>query len=159
MANIILHLDKGDKITLTNDTDHEKLLERYENTLITKVEIILDDIKETIYEIYSLDENTLEVFDNLLHYDTIEEVAVSLNDTHDLNCFDYYPFDEDFFNLFYENKPLEAARDTHFGKVYWDDKYVTFDSYHWLKTANEIPYEDEAQEILSYWIEEELERR
>ena len=95
----------------------------------------------------------------VVHYDTIEEVAISLNDTHDLNCFDYYPFDEDFFKLFYKNKPYEAARDTHFGKVYWGDKYVTFDAYHWLKTANKIPYEDEAQEILSYWIEEELERR
>lgn len=159
MADIILRLDKGNTITLTNETNHEELLEHYKNTLITKVEITLDDIKETIYETYSLDENTLEVFDNLLYYDTIEEVAVSLNDTHGLNCFDYYPFDEDFFKLFYKNKPYEAARDTHFGKVYWEDKYVTFDAYHWLKTANKIPYEDEAQEILSYWIAEELERR
>lgn len=159
MTDIILHLDNGDAITLTKKTDHEELLEQYENTLITKVEITIDDIEETLYDTYSLDEDTLDVFDNLLYYDTIEEVAVSLNDTHDLNCFDYFPFDEDFFNLFYENKPLEAARDTHFGKVCWDDKYVTFDGYHWLKTANKIPYEDEAQEILSYWIEEELERR
>lgn len=159
MADIILHLDKGNTITLTNETNHEELLEHYKNTLITKVEITLDDIKETIYETYSLNEDTLEVFDNLLYYDTIEEVAVSLNDTHHLNCFDYYPFDEEFFKLFYDNEPYEAARDTHFGKVYWEDKYVTFDGYHWLKTANEIPYEDEAQEILSYWIEEELERR
>ena len=59
----------------------------------------------------------------------------------------------------HKNKPYEAARDTHFGKVYWKDKYVTFDGYHWLKTANEIPYEDEGQEILSYWITEEIERR
>ena len=159
MADIILHLDKGNTITLTNETNHEELLEHYENTLITKVDIILDDVNETIYETYSLDEDTLSVFDNLLYYDTIEEVATNLDDTHDLNCFDYYPFDVDFFKLFYKNKPYEAARDTHFGKVYWEDKYVTFDAYHWLKTANEIPYEDEAQEILSYWIEEEIERR
>lgn len=159
MANIILHLDNGDTITLTNKTDHEKLLDQYENTLITKVEITIGNIKETIYETYSFDEDTLEVFDNLLYYDTIKEVATNLDDTHDLDCFNYYPFDEDFFKLFYENKPYEAARDTHFGKVYWGDKYVTFDAYHWLKTANKIPYEDEAQEILSYWIEEELERR
>lgn len=159
MPNIILHLDNGDTITLTNKTDHEKLLDQYENTLITKVEITIGDIKETIYETYSFDEDTLEVFDNLLYYDTIKEVATNLDDTHDLDCFNYYPFDEDFFKLFYENKPYEAARDTHFGKVNWNDKYVTFDGYHWLKTANEIPYEDEAQEILSYWIEEEFERR
>lgn len=112
MTEIILYLDNGDTITLTKDTSHEKLLEDYENTLSTKVEITLDDVKETIYEIYSLNEDTLEVFDNLLHYDTIEEVAINLDDTHDLNCFDYYPFDEDFFKLFYKNKPYEAARDT-----------------------------------------------
>lgn len=159
MTEIVLHLDKGDAITLTENTDHEELLNRYQNTLITKVEITLDDIKETVYEAYSLDEDTLGVFDNLLYYDTIEEVATNLDDTHDLDCFDYYPFNENFFNLFYENKPYEAARDTHFGKVYWEDKYVTFDGYNWLKTANEIPYKDEAQEILSYWIAEELERR
>lgn len=159
MTKIVLHLDKGDNITLAKNTNHEELLENYENTLVTKVEITLDDVKETIYDTYSLDEDTLSVFDNLLYYDTIEEVAISLNDTHNLNCFDYYPFDEDFFKLFYKNKPYEAARDTHFGKVYWEDKYVTFDAYHWLKTANKIPYEDEAQEILSYWITEEIERR
>ena len=159
MTEITLYLDNGDAITLTKDSDHEALLNHYENRLITKLTITLDDVNETIYETYSLDEDTLEVFDNLLYYDTIEEVAVNLDDTHDLNCFDYYPFDEEFFKLFYENKPYEAARDTHFGKVYWEGKYVTFDGYHWLKTTNEIPYEDEAQEILSYWIEEELERR
>ena len=141
MANIILHLDKGDTITLTNKTDHEELLNRYQNTLITKVDIILDDVNETIYEAYSLDEDTLEVFDNLLYYDTIEEVATNLDDTHDLDCFDYYPFNEEFFELFYADKPYEATRDTHFGKVYWDHKYVTFDGYNWLKTANEIPYQ------------------
>jgi hypothetical protein len=159
MTDIIVHLDNGDAITLTKDTGHEALLNHYKNRLITKLIIALDDINETIYETYSLDEDTLSVFDNLLYYDTIEEVAVSLNDTHDLNCFDYYPFDEDFFKLFYKNKPYEAARDTHFGKVYWEDKYVTFDAYHWLKTANKIPYDNEAQEILQYWIEEKLERR
>lgn len=159
MADIILHLDNGNTITLTNKTDHEKLLDQYKNTLITKVEITIGGIEETLYNTYSLDEDTLDVFDNLLYYDTIEEVATNLDDTHDLDCFDYYPFNEEFFELFYTDKPYEAARDTHFGKVYWEDKYVTFDGYHWLKTANEIPYEDEAQEILSYWIEEELERR
>ena len=70
MANIILHLDKGDAITLTKDTDHEKLLNRYQNTLITKIDIILDDVNETIYETYSLDEDTLEIFDNLLYIAT-----------------------------------------------------------------------------------------
>lgn len=159
MADIILHLDNGNTITLTNKTDHEKLLDQYKNTLITKVEITIGGIEETLYNTYSLNEDTLDVFDNLLYYDTIEEVATNLDDTHDLDCFDYYPFNEEFFELFYADKPYEAARDTHFGKVYWEDKYVTFDGYHWLKTANEIPYEDEAQEILSYWIEEELERR
>lgn len=159
MTEIIVHLDNGDAITLTKDTGHEELLNRYKNTLITKVEIALDDINETIYETYALDEDSLGALDNLLYYNTIEEVATNLDDTHDLDCFDYYPFNEEFFELFYADKPYEAARDTHFGKVYWRDKYVTFDAYHWLKTANEIPYEDEAQEILSYWIAEELERR
>lgn len=159
MTEIILYLDNGDTITLTKDTNHKELLDRYKNTLITRVDVTLDDFTETIYETYALDSDTLETFDSLLYYDTIKEVAINLDDTHDLNCFNYYPFDKEFFKLFYENKPYEAARDTHFGKVYWEDKYVTFDAYHWLKTANEIPYEDEAQEILSYWITEEIERR
>lgn len=159
MTEIILHLDKGDTITLTKDTNHEELLNHYKNRLITKLTITLDGFTETIYETYALDEDSLGTLDNLLYYDNIEEVAINLDDTHDLNCFNYYSFDEDFFKLFYKNKPYEAARDTHFGKVNWHDKYVTFDGYNWLKTTNKIPYEDEAQEILSYWIEEELERR
>lgn len=77
MTKIVLHLDKGDTITLAKNTDHEKLLNSYENTLITKIEITLDDVNETIYETYSLDEDTLEIFDNLLYCDTIEEVATN----------------------------------------------------------------------------------
>lgn len=107
MADIILHLNKGNTITLTNETNHEELLEQYENTLITKVEITLDDVNKTIYETYSLDSDILETFDNLLYYDTIEEVAVNLDDTHDLDCFDYYPFDEDFSSSFIKINPTK----------------------------------------------------
>lgn len=159
MTEITLYLDNGDAITLTKDSDHEALLNHYKNRLITKLTITLDDFTESIYETHTLDEDSLGALDNLLYYDTLEEIALDLNEQHDLNCFDYYPFDEEFFKLFYPKKPYEAARDTHFGKVNWRDKYVTFDGYHWLKTANEIPYKDEGQEILQYWIEEELERR
>lgn len=38
-------------------------------------------------------------------------------------------FDEDFFSMFYENNPYEAARAASFGSLCWSDDYICFDGY------------------------------
>lgn len=50
------------------------------------------------------------------------------------NGTDLFPFDDEFFNLFFEGKPLEAARATHFGEVNWSDEYISFNGYGNLKS-------------------------
>lgn len=40
-----------------------------------------------------------------------------------------FDFDGDFFNSYFEGKPEEAARTTHFGRVSWSDEYITFNGY------------------------------
>lgn len=50
------------------------------------------------------------------------------------NGTDLFLFDDEFFNLFFEGNPLEAARATHFGEVNWSDEYISFNGYGNLKT-------------------------
>ena len=50
------------------------------------------------------------------------------------NGTDLFSFDDEFFNLFFEGKPLEAARATHFGEVNWSDEYISFNGYGNLKS-------------------------
>jgi len=57
-----------------------------------------------------------------------------------LSCNDdeIYDFDDDFFNTFFDGKPMEAARATHFGDVTWNDNYVTFNGYANLQTISNV---------------------
>lgn len=154
MNQIIATLENGNIITITPKTDQETLLDNFEDYTITQLEITIEDHKETIYKSYTINSYLLNAFDNLLNCATIEDVAKNLKDTHDLNCFNYYPFDEEFFQLFYLNKPYEAARAEHFGKTNWTDKYITLDAYGNLESVYKIPYEDEASEIIQYYLAE-----
>lgn len=154
MNQIIATLENGDTITITPETNQEILLDKFEDTNITQLEVTIGDHKETVYENYTIDFYLLDAFDNLLNCDTIEDVAKDLKDTHDLNCFNYYPFDEEFFQLFYKDDPYEAARAEHFGKTNWTDKYITLNAYGNLESTYKIPYEDEASEIIQYYLEE-----
>jgi hypothetical protein len=48
-----------------------------------------------------------------------------------------YIFDEDFFEMFFEGRPMEAARATAFGKVNWSDTYIKFDGYGNLESISD----------------------
>ena len=66
-----------------------------------------------------------------------------------------YDFDDDFFNLFFEGKPMEASRATLFGSVNWNDNYIFFDGYCNLKSlSNPINAIDE--NALIEWLIENL---
>ena len=52
-----------------------------------------------------------------------------------------YSFDEDFFNTFFYNNPMEAARAATFGKVNWSDDYIMFDgagNLESVRTTNDV---------------------
>jgi len=48
-----------------------------------------------------------------------------------------YVFDDEFFEMFFSNKPMEAARAASFGEVNWSDDYISFNGYGNLKSLNE----------------------
>jgi len=48
-----------------------------------------------------------------------------------------YVFDDEFFEIFFNNKPMEAARAASFGEVNWSDEYISFNGYGNLKSLSE----------------------
>lgn len=54
-----------------------------------------------------------------------------------------FDFDDDFFNTFFESKPMEAARSAHFGEINWNDDYITFNGYGNLKSISKYAVERE----------------
>lgn len=79
-----------------------------------------------------------------------------------------YNFDEDFFNMFYEGKPMEAVRSAFFGNISnWSDEYIRFNGYANLVSMNEWEAEEwaddytqeiyEHKEIWSQYIDDEEE--
>lgn len=54
-------------------------------------------------------------------------------------------FDEDFFNMHYENNPYEAARAVHFGTINWSDEYIRFNGYGNLESLSESQIVEEAE--------------
>lgn len=62
-----------------------------------------------------------------------------------------YTFDDEFFEMFFANKPMEAARAASFGTVNWSDDYITFNGYGNLKSlSNPINVIDET--ALIEWL-------
>jgi hypothetical protein len=61
-----------------------------------------------------------------------------------------YSFDEEFFEIFFSEKPMEAARAASFGTVNWSDEYITFNGYGNLESIrNPMDYIEEA-ELIEY---------
>lgn len=51
--------------------------------------------------------------------------------------------DEEFFNAYFENKPMEAVRATTYGDYNYTDEYVIFNAYGNLDTYSEYSVENE----------------
>lgn len=71
-----------------------------------------------------------------------------------LDYLEYYENDEEFFNMFFEGRPMEVARATYYGNYNFMDEYVHFNGYGNLESCSEYEYEDE----LKSYIDEIIER-
>lgn len=63
--------------------------------------------------------------------------------------------DEDFFNLFFEGKPMEAVRASFYGKYHYYDDWVWFNAYGNLESGDdeeELPLRD-AEEMAEWCID------
>lgn len=74
-----------------------------------------------------------------------------------LESYQVYENDEDFFNMFFEGKTVEAVRATQYGEYNYNDEYVQFNGYGNLDSFTEHAYEkllsDNIEEIIAELIE------
>lgn len=59
-----------------------------------------------------------------------------------LNYLVMYENDEEFFDLFFRDKPMEAVRACYYGNYNYNDPYVKFNGYENLESYNETDYLD-----------------
>lgn len=90
-----------------------------------------DDFFQKIYDL-------MEVLEKIENYSDDEWVGLHNQYCQNENYSDdeIYSFDEDFFETFFEGKPMEAARATAFGDVNWSDDYIKFNGYGNLVSIN-----------------------
>jgi hypothetical protein len=88
-----------------------------------------------------------------------ENELIQLNNTYCQNISsedEVWTNDEEFFNLFFENKTNEALRAAHFGDYNWSHNYVKFNGYGNLESFDYFEVKDlcESPEVMAEYIEE-----
>lgn len=67
-----------------------------------------------------------------------------------------YVFDEEFFDMFFEGKTMEAVRAATFGKIVWSDNYIKFNGYGNLESMDDYEAVNSIDEeaLIDYLIEQ-----
>ena len=87
----------------------------------------------------------------LNHIDEIGNIITDINSIDgSLDYLEYYENNEEFFNTFFYNNPMEAVRSEFYGDYNYCDEYVKFDGYGNLKSVNDYELEKEYK----YYIDE-----
>ena len=87
----------------------------------------------------------------LNHIDEIGGIISDINSIDgSLDYLEYYENNEEFFNTFFYNNPMEAVRSEYYGDYNYCDKYVKFDGYENLKSVDDYELEKEYK----YYIDE-----
>lgn len=159
--SITINLKDKQPIEINKVTDLQLLtldFDEYDEYVITTVEIDynneditisatpterdineLEDLIETLYELFDYDLAEL--------YDQLPSVAQE-----NLSVSEWMSHDEEFYNIYFSEKPADAVRAAIFGDVHWSDDYVRFNGYGNLETKSRIPYDDEADTIIREWV-------
>lgn len=103
-----------------------------------------EDRTETFYKYLYL----VDTFDNL------EAVYNTLNNIDNLDAANYYPNDQEFFDLYFENDPYKAVQAVASNEYNLRDRFVTFDGNGNLESADAIPYENDANDIINRYFEQ-----
>lgn len=88
-------------------------------------------------------------------FDNLEAVYDALNNINNLDAANYYPNDQEFFDLCFENDPYKAVQAAASDDYNPRDRFVTFNGYGNLKSADTIPYENDADDIINRYFEQE----
>ena len=98
----------------------------------------------------------MDIYTNIKNY-LLNHINVIDEIVNDINCLDgslefleYWENDEEFFNTYFYNNPMEAVRGCYYGNYNYCDKYVKFDGYGNLSSFNEHELEDEYE----YYIDD-----
>ena len=88
-------------------------------------------------------------YENIKNYllNHIDEIGGIISDINSidgsLDYLEYYENNEEFFNTFFYNNPMEAVRSEYYGDYNYCDKYVKFDGYGNLKSVDDYELEKE----------------
>ncbi|UPI12515.1 hypothetical protein [Bacillus phage SBSphiJ4] len=83
----------------------------------------------------------------LENMEELKDVVTQVNGWNSgLEHLDYQYNDEDFFNTYFEGKPMEAVRAAVYGDYHYMNDYVKFDGYGNLKSVSEYDMEEELKE-------------
>ena len=86
----------------------------------------------------------------LNHLDEIGDIIIEINSIDSsLDYLEYYENDEEFFNMFFPNNPMEAVRSSYYGNYNYCDKYVRFNGYGNLESFNDYDLEKEYKEYIN----------
>ena len=88
-------------------------------------------------------------------FDNLEAVYDTLNNIDGLDAANYYPNDQEFFDLYFGNNPYKAVQATASDDYNLRDRFVTFNGYGNLQSADTIPYENDANDIINRYFEQE----
>lgn len=76
-----------------------------------------------------------------------------------LDFLDYMENDEDFFEIYYNNRPMEAVRACYYGNYNYMHDYVKIDAYGNLQSCNEWELQAEIRDYIDEIIEELMENK
>ena len=68
-----------------------------------------------------------------------------------------YENDEEFFEMFFSNNPMELARAIYYGDYKYSDEYVRFNGYGNLESLSDYQYEKELKDNINEIIDELME--
>lgn len=130
------------------DLDKAEFLDLYYNKY-NAIRLWFDDL--------STEDRTETFYKYLYIVDTfasLESVYTDLNNIDELDAANYYPNDQEFFDLYFGGNPYKAVLATKSNDYRLNDKFVIFDGNGDLKSADTIPYENEANDIINRHFEE-----
>ena len=159
--HLVLNLHDDDKLTFEELNDAKDLdaidfdldkaesldlyYDKYNSICLWFNDMSTEDRTETFYK-YLYIVNT---------FSSLESVYDDLNNIDNLDAANYYPNDQEFFDLYFGNDPYRAVRATASDDYNLRDRFVTFTGNGNLKSADTIPYENDADTIINRYFEQE----
>jgi len=92
--------------------------------------------------------------------DELRQVVSEINSWDgSLESLDVYENDEEFFNVYFEGRPMEAVRAAQYGEYSYTDEYVRFNGYGNLESMSEYDYEEEMKDSIDDIVDELIDKR